>query len=535
METAAETKSSGFSPGSLTASKSVPLTRERPCSSRMQGIQPSVKRKRGRPLSVCYRKRLIVKGFAFYEKCKKVRTVASSGVIDENDGNGAKACLSSETVMSPNKVRRHGRPRKRPFQESPGIGASDDMNTEVVQRRDLPQEILADESLFNNGNLSLARKCDHQEAHQNDSDDRVRMTKGYMKETYVVGFSVDENAVNARKRGRPRKIRVAGESLSDENKLFMRKHGSTGGRVKVAVVHRRGRPRKRPFAGTSVSRGMSVIRKHLLKENWDANAVVVRRRGRPRKIPMDDVSFADKNMSQATKCIHQQEHQDDDGKEDRETGRLLKADEVVRLSFDENTAVRKRGRPRKRPVHGASLTHGKTLVMTKYGLQEQSDAAANSAVVHRRGRPRKRSFTCASVSAEDVGVNRGMSVIRKENLNVNASVIRRRGQRRKIPVSDIVAENLSTQCILQQEHQDDNVKEAVKTDRLVKADEVVRTSFDANTAVRKRGRPRKRCEDNTSLNGLNRSFTCRRKRSRQEEDWGDNVNEAGVADGHDSI
>jgi len=58
----------------------------------------------------------------------------------------------------------------------------------------------------------------------------------------------------------------------------------------------------------------------------NANAVVVRRRGRPRKIPMDDVSSADKNMSQATKCIHQEEHQDDDGKEDRETGRLLKGD-----------------------------------------------------------------------------------------------------------------------------------------------------------------------------------------------------------------
>ena len=236
-ESASKVNSASFSMDSLTAVKCVPLMHGQKVhvtSSEMRGVQPSVKRKHGRhgrPLSVRGGQRLIVKGFAFYQKCKRSQTAAPSGVADENDGDSAEAFVSSETDMSPNKV----------VQESPAIRAPDGISTRVVRRRNLPQETLAGESLFNIENVSVTKNCDQQEACQYDSGDRTRMTKGHMKAKLVI----DENTVNARKRGRPRKVHVASEYLCDNNKQLMRNCGSDGGRVEVAVVCRRGRPRKR--------------------------------------------------------------------------------------------------------------------------------------------------------------------------------------------------------------------------------------------------------------------------------------------------
>ena len=138
-ESASKVNSASFSMDSLTAVKCVPLMHGQKVhvtSSGMRGVQPSVKRKHGhhgRPLSVRGGQHLIVKGFAFYQKCKRSRTAAPSGVADEKDGDSAEAFVSSETDMSSNKV----------VQESPAIRAPDGIHTRVVRRRNLPQETLA--------------------------------------------------------------------------------------------------------------------------------------------------------------------------------------------------------------------------------------------------------------------------------------------------------------------------------------------------------------------------------------------------------
>lgn len=342
-EMAAGVKSSGFNSDNLTALKSAPITHGKARHSASSIIQPSVKTKHRRPLSGRRGQRLIVKGFAFYQKCKRVQSSASNCVTVEKDGYSAEASVSSETVMSPNKV----------IEESTGIGATNDIRTVVVKKHDLPQETLADGSLFNDEHVSLRRKCGQEKEYEYGSDDKVRMTVGNAKGKD--GCSGDASAVNARKRGRLRKMHVASVSLTDsDNNRLMRNCGSNGSRVKAAVVHRRGRPRKRPFACAPVSAtdmivngGVSVIRQRHLQDSWNANAIVVRRRGRPHEIPIDNVSLVDKNALRATKRVQQEEHQDDNGREARKTDGLVNAGEMARTSCDSNTAVQKRGRPRK--------------------------------------------------------------------------------------------------------------------------------------------------------------------------------------------
>jgi len=343
--TAAESKSSN----SFIALESVPIMNGHTvcmASNDMCGIQQSKKTKLRRPLSERYGRRLIVKGFAFDQKCKKIRTAASSVVTDEVDGYSAKDIVSSEMDMSPNKV----------FQESHGFGALNDIGTGVVRRHDLPQGTHADGSLFTNENMSVTVNCDQQKAYQYDSHDRVRVTKA---EYMIEGCSVDTNAANARMRGRPPKTPVAGKSPSD--KLLMRNCGSDGGREKCTVVRRRGRRRKIPLACASASAedvivngGVSITGKCQLQENWNVDAETVRRRGRPRKIPVGDT--VDDSVLQEAKCICREEYQDDGGNlEYTRTGRLVKADEVVRSYFGADATIRKRDRPQKRRADSTSM------------------------------------------------------------------------------------------------------------------------------------------------------------------------------------
>jgi len=120
-----------------------------------------------------------------------------------------------------------------------------------------------------------------------------------------------------------------------------------------------------------------------------------------------------------------------------------------------------RGRPRKRPPVSASLSNQSTSVRVKYHLQ--SNGNTNSVLGRKCGRPR-------------ITVTGGSSLIDR-----HMSVAKRSGE-------------------VKDEHPcESGTEEDGKTDECEKTSEVCSGSTDAETVVRRRGRPRKQTAAGTSL------------------------------------
>ena len=369
-------------------------------------VQPSVKKMHVRPLSVHQRRHLIVKGFCFEQKWKKLSDVSPGCVQD--DGS-AQSPVSSETVM----------PRDEVIAELSATGTSNSTGTALVRKRGRPRKILSDGSLLYNDNTLMMSKCGQQE----EDECCTGNTAGTH---HVVENSANKDAIIVRKRGRPRKVHLDGASASDKSKLLMRNCVSVGDSVKIAVAKRRGRLVKRLLCRAPVS--------------------AARRRGRPRKILSDGSLLNNVNTSMIRKCGQQQD--------EFCTGNTAGTHHVVGYSANTDAVVvRKRGRPRKVHLDGASVTDKSKLLMRNCVSVEDS---LKIAVAKRRGRLVKRLLSRAPVSAA-----------------------RRRGRPRKIPVD--VPHGPDDQ------KQHYSGKDTGPTDRLGTAYEI-----GANTAVRKRGRPRKR-------------------------------------------
>jgi len=348
-QTSVKLNSPGFDQDCCSVFKHVPLKCVQPISTAshgVPGIQPSMKKKRGHPLSVHRRQRLLVKGFTFSYICKKFRKMESGSVGGDINGYSKKAFVASDMVALPNS-------------EPCGI-----------ERCAQPQTTSVDGSLLNDADVSVMRKCDGKMEHQCDSGDAVRTAKRCEKANDV---SVDTNAAVAQRHRQPRKVRVAGG------------YSFKGDDVRAGVVRRRGRPQKRALVGVSNSMSDNVTCR--LQQNRDANTVVVRRRGRPHKIFVDCASMTAENVSVATKFDEHEKRQYAGGSDVGKTGELEKSDEMVRSSTDANSVARKRGRPRKRPIDSTSVDDKKMSVEKKYCLQEHCGSGA--AVVRKRGQPER--------------------------------------------------------------------------------------------------------------------------------------------------
>jgi len=418
QSSAVEVESSVFNKDHLTVLKPHGQTFSVP-SSGVPGNRPSMTKKHGRPLSVHCRQRLLVKGFTYSEKCKRLGKMASGCMIADRNGYSKKACVISEIVSS---LKSHN-------QESPGVQT-------CVQ----PQKRVADISMLNDEDMSQLRDGQEVEHQWNSGDTDFRLTTVCQNANDVVSDSVYTDAVVVQGLGLPQKIHVASASLTGEDTLLMRKYGFPPDGVKTAVVRKRGRPRKRPLDGASLSNhGTSGA----------VNSVPVKRRGRPRKISAEaSSSLIVENMSEVTKSGQEEECPCQGDIEAGKSDGLKQANQTVLSSTDTNTVIRKRGRPRKIPAeNNSSLIAESMSEVTKSPcesgievgksdvLKKVNDAVINSSdtntVVRRRGRPRKRPVEAASLSDEK------MSVMGKdgfhEHHNTNAAVV----QRQELPYKTV--------------------------------------------------------------------------------------------------
>ena len=241
----------------------------------------------------------------------------------------------------------------------------------------------------------------------------------------------------------------------------------------------------------------------------------------PQKRSVDGLLLNDEHMSVMRKCGQKIEYGSDSGIAVRTTKGCEKANGLLVDPVDA-VIVRRRGRPRKRPLVGSSFSDSRMCVM-------QENQNANTVVVRRRGRPRKMSIIDASLIGENKlvttncgeheelhciirngveqtdGLEKAHKVIRSP-LDAN-TVVRKRGRPRKISIVDasLIGENMSVamKCGEQEELHCVGGNEIEQTDGLEKANEVVRSPPDANTVVRKRGRPRKISIIGVSLTGEN--------------------------------
>lgn len=344
-QTAVEVKSFGFAskPVTATASCGVP------------GKHLSMKKKNGRPLSAHCGQRLIVKGFTFFQKCKRVRKMESGCINGDGNGSSKKAFVVSEMVLSPNTD----------IQESLG-----------VERCAQAQKTPVDGLVLNDENTSVMRKCGQKMERHCDHGHRVRMAKACKKSNNIVGDSVYTYAIVARRRGRPRKRPLVGASLTDNSISVIMKNNLQENRNANAVVARkRGRPRKILIGENANEIGKTDgldKEKEEVRSSTDANVVVVRKRGRPRKIPIGVTSVIGVNMSIAAKFGEHIEHQSENTNEVVKTDGLEKEKEEVRSPTDTNVeVVRRRGRPRKIPIDVASVIHVNMSEATKCGEQDE--------------------------------------------------------------------------------------------------------------------------------------------------------------------
>jgi len=508
---AVEVESSDIDQDCFVVLKPVHVTHGHTVSNHRLDVLPSVKQKHRRPLSVHSSQRLLVKGFTFSQICKKIRKVESSFVKGDRNGCSEEACMASEMIALQN---------------------GDIRDSCRLERCVQPQKRPVDGSL-NDEHVSVMTKCGQKMEYGSDSGIAVRTTKGCAKANGLLVEPVD--AVIVRRRGRPRKRPLVGSSCSDSSMSVMQKNRNAN----TVVVRRGGRPHKMSLIGASLigdqnektvtvkrcgqPRKMSVINASLTDENKlvttkcgeqeelhcvsgnegeqtdglekanevvrsppDANTVV-RKRGRPRKISIDDASLIGENMSVATKSREQEEHHCVSGNEVGQTDGLVKANEVVSSPPDANTVVRKRGRPRKMSIGDASLIGENMSVATKCGEQEELHCISGNE------------------GGQTDGLEKANKVVRGPP-DAN-TVVRKRGRPRKVSIGDasLIGENmlLATKCGEQEELHCISDNEVGQTDGLEKANKVVRSSTDANTVVRKRGQPRNISVIRVSLIGGN--------------------------------
>jgi len=406
--------------------------------------QPSTTNKRGRPLSVhCRRGVLLVKGFTYNEKCKRLGKMASGCITGDRNGYSKKACLISDIVSS---LKSHNN------QESPGVQT-------CVQ----PQKRVADVSMLNDKDMSQLRGESGQmmEHQHNSGDTDFTLTTVCQNAISVVRDSVDTDAVVVQGLGLPQTVHVSSASLNGDDTLLMRKCGFLPNGMKAPAVRRRGRPRKRPLDGTSLS------------NHGTSGTVPVRKRGRPRKVSSEgSSSLIVENMSEVAKSGKEEECPCVSSTEVGKSDGLKKANEIVLSFTNPNTVVRRRGRPRKVSAEGSSrLIVENMSEVAKSGKEEE----------------------CPCVSSIEVGKSDGLKkaneiVLSSTNTN---TVVRRRGRPRKVSSegsSSLVAENMSEVTKFPCE----SGIEVGMSDGLKKASENVLISTNTNTVVRRRGRPRKR-------------------------------------------
>ena len=439
---AVEVESSDIDQDCFVVLKPVHVTHGHTVSNHRLDVLPSVKQKHRRPLSVHSSQRLLVKGFTFSQICKKIRKVESSFVKGDRNGCSEEACMASEMIALQN---------------------GDIRDSCRLERCVQPQKRPVDGSL-NDEHVSVMTKCGQKMEYGSDSGIAVRTTKGCAKANGLLVEPVD--AVIVRRRGRPRKRPLVVSSCSDSSMSVMQKNRNAN----TVVVRRRGRPHK-----------MSLIGASLIGDQ-NEKTVTVKRCGQPRKMSVINASLTDENKLVTTKCGEQEELHCVSGNEGEQTDGLEKANEVVRSPPDANTVVRKRGRPRKVSIGDASLIGENMLLATKCGEQEELHCISDNEVGQTDGLEKANKVVRSSTDANTVvrkrGQPRNISVIRVSLIGGNVVVATKSGE--------------------QEERHCENGISVRETDGPQKANEVVRSSTDANTVVRKCNRPRTRTVDSTS-------------------------------------
>ena len=216
----------------------------------------------------------------------------------------------------------------------------------------------------------------------------------------------------------------------------------------------------------------------------------VQRQTQPQNRCVDASLLNSKTVSEVSrKCGQKMEGECDSGNTVRLTAGCEMANDLLGDSIDTDAVAGEGLGSAWQPLVGSDENMSS---MTRCGF---AGDGVKAVVVHKRGRPRKRPLSDASLSNENTSVTAKCHL--QENWNMNSVPLRKRGRPRKVATA-VINENLlvTTKCGEDNEYLHENGAGPGETE---KSNQVVGSSTDTNTFIRRRGRPPKRTMEDTVL------------------------------------